>query len=56
MLFSVTADKMVMIGGKIVTIKAGEFETTDKSLIEHLGKIKGVSEQKEVKAKAKANK
>ena len=52
MLFSVTADKMVMIDGKIITIKAGDFETTNKPLIEHLSKIKGVIEKKEVEAKA----
>lgn len=50
MIFRVAADKMVIIDGKIVTIKAGEFETTDKDLIVTLGKVKGFTEAKKAKS------
>jgi len=50
MVFSVAADKMVIVDGKIVTFKAGEFETTDKDLIGKLEKIKGFSEVKKAKS------
>ena len=50
MKFDVTADKMVMIDGKIITIKAGKLDTTDKALIAALGTCKGVSQAKRKKA------
>jgi hypothetical protein len=38
MRFLVTAEKLVFINGKINTIKAGEFETTDREMIAYLKK------------------
>lgn len=43
MKFSVTAEKMILIDGKVKIIKAGEIETTDKDLIEALEGAKGVT-------------
>lgn len=42
MKFDVKADTAVFVDGKIKTVTAGEFETTDKGLIEALSKAKGV--------------
>ena len=52
MKFDVTDEKMVMIDGKIITIKAGKFETTDKAICETLQKVKGF---KQVKQRKKAD-
>lgn len=43
--------KTLSVGKKLLTLAAGEFETTNKELIELLSKAKGVTQ---VKAKAKA--
>lgn len=43
--------KTLSLAKKLVTLDEGEFETTDKELVELLKKAKGVTE---VKAKAKA--
>ena len=53
MILNVTADKMVIIDGKIVTIKAGKFETTDKALSDSLLKCKGISQEQEQKKPVK---
>lgn len=53
MVFNVTAEKMVIIDGKIITIKAGKFETTDKALSDVLLKCKGVSQEQEKKKQSK---
>lgn len=53
MILNVTADKMVIIDGKIVTIKAGKFETTDKVLSDSLLKCKGISQEQEQKKQSK---
>ena len=50
MKFDLTANKMLIVNGDIVSIEAGEFETTDKALIEAL---KGAKDVKESKAKPK---
>lgn len=51
MVFNVTAEKMVMIDGKIVTIKAGKLETTDKLVIDALSNCKGVTQEQKKSAK-----
>lgn len=43
MKFEVTAQKMVIVGGSIVTIKAGELESTDEALCKALQGAKGVN-------------
>ena len=53
MILIVTADKMVIIDGKIVTIKAGKFGTTDKVLSDSLLKCKGISQEQEQKKQSK---
>jgi hypothetical protein len=54
MVLNVTADKMVMIDGKIVTIKAGKLETTDKALSDVLLKCNGISQEQEKPIKKSA--
>lgn len=48
--YSVAADKMVIIDGKIMTFKAGKFETTDKDLIKALETVNGITEVKKAKS------
>jgi hypothetical protein len=54
MKFKLTADKMVMIDGKIITIKAGDFETTDKATCEALQTVTCATQVK-VKKQKKAD-
>lgn len=53
MKFHVTAKIMLLVDGKIKSIKAGEIDTADKTLIEALEGAKGVSKV-QLKAKAKS--
>lgn len=46
MKFELKAEKNVIINGKMITFKAGKIETTDKEVIEALGKCKGVKKSK----------
>ena len=54
MKFNLTADKMVMVNGKIITIKAGNFESTDKATCEALQAVKCATQVK-VKKQRKAD-
>lgn len=42
MVFNLTAEKNVIIDGKIITFNAGKLDTKDKKEIEALSKCKGV--------------
>ena len=55
MKYLLTADKMVMVGGSIITVKAGSFETTEKELCSALDGATGVSQVKSVKKQVKAS-
>ena len=46
-------DKAVLFKGSIVTFNHGEIETTDKELIELLGKAQGVTAEKPEKQSKK---
>ena len=54
MKFQVAAEKLVMIDGKIITLRAGKLETTDKAFIERLSKCKGVKQLPKKSAKKQA--
>lgn len=51
MKFAVTAEKNVMVNGKIVTFKAGEITVTDDDTCKALLGCKGVKQIKAVKKK-----
>lgn len=53
MKFDVTANTAVFVNGKIKTVPAGEFETTDKDFIKALEGAKGVTKAQS-KAKSKS--
>jgi hypothetical protein len=46
---------MVMVGGSIITFKAGEFETTDDETCKALEGATGVEQVKQVKKKKKSD-
>lgn len=52
MVFNIAKEKMLMIGGSIVTIKAGKFETTDDATIKALSSCFGVSKEQRSKKKS----
>lgn len=53
MKFTVTAEKNVMVNGKIVTFKAGEVTVTDDDTCKALMGCKGVKQVEQVKAAKK---
>ena len=55
MKFDLAADKMVMVDGTIITIKAGKFETTDKVICNALVNANGVKQIKQDRKQKKAD-
>jgi hypothetical protein len=55
MKFLAEAEKMVVVGGSIITIRAGTFETTDTATCDALMNVRGVKQVKTVKKQKKAN-
>lgn len=51
--FKLAVDKQFFVDGVLVSLKAGEHETTDKELIEKLKNAKNVTEVKAAAKKAK---
>lgn len=50
--FNLSTDKMIIVGGVLTTIKAGEHEITNKEIAEKLSKATGVTEVKPKAPKA----